>query len=45
MLPGDFIAYKLTGEINTTTNGLSEAILWDFKEKKTANWLLEYFAS
>ena len=34
MLPGDFIAYKLTGEINTTINGLSEGILWDYKEKK-----------
>ena len=43
MLPGDFIAYKLTGEINTTINGLSEGILWDYKEKKVANWLLEYF--
>ncbi|MCK5821869.1 MAG: carbohydrate kinase [Bacteroidales bacterium] len=31
MLPGDFIASKLTGEVNTTTGGLSEGILWDFK--------------
>ena len=37
MLPGDFIAYKLTGEINTTINGLSEGIIWDYKEKKVAN--------
>ena len=43
MLPGDFIAYKLTGEINTTINGLSEGILWDYKDKKVANWLLKYF--
>ena len=43
MLPGDFVAYKLTGEINTTTNGISEAILWDYKDKKVANWLLEFF--
>lgn len=43
MLPGDYIAYKLTGEINTTTNGLSEGILWDYKENKVANWLLEYY--
>ena len=35
MLPGDFIAYKLTGEINTTINGLSEGILWDYKEKSS----------
>ena len=43
MLPGDFIAYKLTGEIATTINGLSEGILWDFKEKKVADWLLDYY--
>jgi len=43
MLPGDFIAMKLTGEVNTTVSGLSEAILWDFKENKIADFLLEYF--
>lgn len=32
MLPGDFIAMKLTGEITTTSSALSEGILWDFKE-------------
>ncbi|MCG8697056.1 MAG: carbohydrate kinase, partial [Bacteroidales bacterium] len=30
MLPGDFIAMKLTGEISTTVSGLSEGMLWDF---------------
>lgn len=43
MLPGDFIAFKLTGEIATTINGLSEGMLWDFKEKKIADWLLDYY--
>ena len=43
MLPGDYIAYKLTGEIATTRNGLSEGMLWDYKEKKVAHWLLEYY--
>ena len=43
MLPGDYIAYKLTGEISTTINGLSEAILWDFKSNSSADWLLDYF--
>ena len=43
MLPGDFIAYKLTGEIATTINGLSEGMLWDFKDKKVADWLLDYY--
>jgi len=32
LLPGDFIAMKLTGEINTTISGLSEGIFWDFVE-------------
>ena len=43
MLPGDYIAFRLTGEIATTINGLSEGMLWDFKEKKVANWLLDYY--
>jgi xylulokinase len=43
MLPGDFIALKLTGEITTTKNGLSEGMLWDYKENKVANWLLDYY--
>lgn len=43
MLPGDYIAFKLTGEINTTANGLSEGILWDYKENKVADWLLDYY--
>ena len=43
MLPGDFIAYKLTGEINTTRNGLSEGIIWDYKNNSTADWLLDHY--
>lgn len=43
MLPGDFIALKLTGEIATTKNGLSEGMLWDYKENLVANWLLDYY--
>lgn len=43
LLPGDFIAMKLTGEIRTTISGLSEGIFWDFKEKKLAQPILEYF--
>jgi xylulokinase len=42
MLPGDYIAMKLTGEINTTISGLSEGILWDFKENSVADFL-EYY--
>tara|TARA_B110000003_G_scaffold83922_1_gene85872 strand:- start:6417 stop:7904 length:1488 start_codon:yes stop_codon:yes gene_type:complete len=43
MLPGDFIAFKLTGKINTTKNGLSEGIIWDYKNDVTAKWLLDYY--
>ncbi len=43
MLPGDFIAFKLTGAINTTKNGLSEGILWDYEEDSLASFLLEHY--
>jgi xylulokinase len=43
MLPGDYIALKLTGEVTTTKNGLSEGMLWDYKENKVAEWLLDYY--
>ncbi|WP_316833272.1 xylulokinase [Pedobacter aquatilis] len=43
MLPGDFIAMKLTGEITTSISALSEGILWDFKEDKTATDVLNYY--
>ncbi len=43
LLPGDYIAFKFTGIINTTTSGLSEGTLWDFKDDKPANWLLEHY--
>jgi len=43
MLPGDYIAMKLTGDINTTISGLSEGIMWDFKENSIANFLLEHY--
>ena len=43
MLPGDYIAMKLSGTINTTISGLSEGMFWDFKDKDTAGFLLDYF--
>lgn len=43
MLPGDFIAMKLTGEINTTISGLSEGIFWNFKEKNVDQKLLDHY--
>lgn len=43
MLPGDYIAMKLTGEIRTTVSGLSEGILWDFKNDQLANLVLKTY--
>ncbi len=43
MLPGDYIAMKLSGEINTTISGLSEGMFWDFKEKAPAKFLLDEY--
>ena len=43
MLPGDYIAYRLTGEAHTTAAGLSEGMLWDFRENALARYLLDYY--
>lgn len=43
MLPGDYIALKLTGEATTTASGLSEGILWDFKNNKRADFMLDHY--
>lgn len=43
MLPADYIAMKMTGEICTTPEGLSNYVLWDFKENAPAKFLMEYF--
>ena len=43
MLPGDYAAMRLTGKVCTTISGLSEMMLWDFKEGRPAQFLLDYF--
>ena len=43
MLPGDYIAMRLTGEIKTTIPGLSEGILWDFNENEVSNMVMDHF--
>ncbi len=43
MLPGDFIACKMTDEVCTTASGLSEAILWDFARERVADFVLDYY--
>lgn len=43
MLPGDYIAMRLTGEICTTVSGLSEGMFWDFKNNRVADFLMDYY--
>ena len=43
MLPGDWLAMKLTGEACTTASGLSEGMLWDFNDEKPATFLMEHW--
>lgn len=42
MLPGDYIAMKLTGEVVTTVSGLSEGIFWDFRQNSPSDSLFHY---
>lgn len=44
MLPGDYIAYRLSGEIGTSKSGLSEQILWDFKRDEMSQEVLDYYS-
>ncbi|MEM9929904.1 MAG: FGGY family carbohydrate kinase [Bacteroidota bacterium] len=41
MLPGDYLALRLTGEATTTVTGLSEGVFWDFKENQLATLVME----
>lgn len=43
MLPGDFVAMKLTGEVCTTVSGLSEGVFWDFRNGSMASTLMEHY--
>ncbi len=43
MLPGDFIAMKLTGEITSSISALSEGIFWDFKSNSLSTDVMDYF--
>ena len=43
MLPGDFIAMKLTGQITTSASALSEGILYDFKKNDISSDVMNYF--
>jgi xylulokinase len=43
MLPGDYIALKITGDICSTVSGLSEGMFWDFKNNTLAEFLLDHY--
>jgi xylulokinase len=43
MLPGDYVAMRLTGDIKTTVSGLSEGIFWDFKQNSVSADLMKYY--
>ena len=43
MLPGDYIALRMTGEACTTVGGLSEGMMWDFAENRPAQELLDFY--
>jgi xylulokinase len=43
LLPGDWVAMRMTGEAVTSTQGLSEAILWDFRDDTRADLVLDWY--
>lgn len=43
ILPGDYLAMRLTGDIRTTVSGLSEGIFWDYKENDVSDELLGHY--
>ncbi|GAA4796344.1 FGGY-family carbohydrate kinase [Olivibacter ginsenosidimutans] len=43
MLPGDYIALKLTGVVTTSISALSEGVFWDFKKNELSKALMDYF--
>ena len=44
MLPGDYIAMRLSGgDKKTTVSGLSEGIFWDFKNNEVSKDVMNYF--
>ena len=43
MLPGDYVAWRMSGKCLTNPEGLSEYMLWDFKEDSPARIMMDYF--
>ncbi len=43
MLPGDYIAMRLTGEVKSTISGLSEGIFWDFQKNSLSGRVMDHY--
>lgn len=43
MLPGDYMAFRLSGDINTTISGLSEGIFWDYPSHDISEKILDHY--
>jgi xylulokinase len=43
MLPGDYLAMRMTGEITTTISGLSEGIMWDYEKQTLPERLFDFY--
>lgn len=43
MLPGDYIAMRMTGDVVTTISGLSEGIFWDFQTNSLSEDVMNYY--
>lgn len=43
MLPGDYIAMRLSGDVVTTDTGLSEGIFWDYPSQSVSDALLRHY--
>jgi len=43
MLPGDYVAFRLTDQVATTASGLSEGVFWDFENGGISREVMDYF--
>jgi len=43
MLPGDFIAMKLTDAVTTSISALSEGVFWDFKKNELSHDVFKHY--
>lgn len=43
MLPGDYIAMKLTGDTTTSVSALSEGVFWDFQQNELSKDVFDHY--